>query len=222
MKRYSVLGISLMDFSAREGLRRAERFLQTGALNTTSYINAQSLAAASRDEQIKQYLEEMDLIFCLEPDILEAAGIASPGRVREIEDRVFLREFLKRLRRQRDKVYLIGDTVKQAEALREMLLKVQENLNIAGARGYEEFEEQPERLMNELNEAAPKVIFSRMTFPTDLALMHAGRKFLNAELWVALPDTKLKERQKPTFWGNIRKKLFQKKVNEYNQEKAEQ
>ena len=37
MKRYSVLGISLMDFSAREGLRRAERFLQTGALNTTSY-----------------------------------------------------------------------------------------------------------------------------------------------------------------------------------------
>ena len=206
MKRYSVLGISLMDFSAREGLRRAERFLQTGALNTTSYINAQSLAAASRDEQIKQYLEEMDLIFCLEPDILEAAGIASPGRVRE----------------QRDKVYLIGDTVKQAEALREMLLKVQENLNIAGARGYEEFEEQPERLMNELNEAAPKVIFSRMTFPTDLALMHAGRKFLNAELWVALPDTKLKERQKPTFWGNIRKKLFQKKVNEYNQEKAEQ
>ncbi len=222
MKRYSVLGISLMDFSAREGLRRAERFLQTGALNTTSYINAQSLAAASRDEQIKQYLEEMDLIFCLEPDILEAAGIASPGRVREIEDRVFLREFLKRLGRQRDKVYLIGDTVKQAEALREMLLKVQENLNIAGARGYEEFEEQPERLMNELNEAAPKVIFSRMTFPTDLALMHAGRKFLNAELWVALPDTKLKERRKPTFWGNIRKKLFQKKVNEYNQEKAEQ
>ena len=128
MKRYSVLGISLMDFSAREGLRRAERFLQTGALNTTSYINAQSLAAASRDEQVKQYLEEMDLIFCLEPDILEAAGIASPGRVREIEDRVFLREFLKRLGRQQDKVYLIGDTVKQVEALQEMLLNVQENL----------------------------------------------------------------------------------------------
>ena len=102
--------------------------------------------------------------------------------------------------------------LKQAEALREMLvLKVQENLNIAGARGYEEFEEQPERLMNELNEAAPKVIFSRMTFPTDLALMHAGRKFLNAELWVALPDTKLKERQKPTFWGNIGKNSSRKR-----------
>ena len=70
MRRYSVLGISLMDFSAREGLRRAEHFLQTGALNTTSYINAQSLSMASRDEQVKEYLEETDLMFCLEPDIL--------------------------------------------------------------------------------------------------------------------------------------------------------
>lgn len=81
MRRYSVLGISLMDVSAREGLRKAEHFLQTGALNTTSYINAQSLSMASRDEQVKEYLEETDLMFCLEPDILEAAGIASPGRV---------------------------------------------------------------------------------------------------------------------------------------------
>ena len=118
MRRYSVLGISLMDVSAREGLRRAEHFLQTGALNTTSYINAQSLSVASRDEQVKEYLEETDLMFCLEPDILEAAGIASPGRVREIEDRMFLREFLKRLARQHDKVYLLGDTDKQRRSCR--------------------------------------------------------------------------------------------------------
>ena len=138
MRRYSVLGISLMDVSAREGLRRAEHFLQTGALNTTSYINAQSLSMASRDEQVKEYLEETDLMFCLEPDILEAAGIASPGRVREIEDRMFLREFLKRLARQHDKVYLLGDTDKQAQELQEMLLNAQENLNIVDVRGYEE------------------------------------------------------------------------------------
>ena len=212
MRRYSVLGISLMDFSAREGLRRAEHFLQTGALNTTSYINAQSLSMASRDEQVKEYLEETDLMFCLEPDILEAAGIASPGRVREIEDRMFLREFLKRL----------GDTDKQAQELQEMLLNAQENLNIVDVRGYEEFEYQPQRLMNAMNEAAPKVIFSRMTYPLDLELMHSGRKFLNAELWVALPETKLKEKVRTTFWRKVRKKIFQKKVNEYNLEKAEQ
>ena len=120
---------------------------------------------ASRDEQVKEYLEETDLMFCLEPDILEAAGIASPGRVREIEDRMFLREFLKRLARQHDKVYLLGDTDKQAQELQEMLLNAQENLNIVDVRGYEEFEYQPQRLMNAMNEAAPKVDF----FPDDIS-----------------------------------------------------
>ena len=93
---------------------------------------------------------------------------------------------------------------------------------IVDVRGYEEFEYQPQRLMNALNEAAPKVIFSRMTYPLDLELMHSGRKFLNAELWVALPETKLKEKVRTTFWRKVRKKIFQKKVNEYNLEKAEQ
>lgn len=195
--------------------------MQTGALNTTSYVNAQLLAAASRDEQVKQYLEEMDLLFCLEPDILEAAGIAVPGRVREIEDRIFLREFLKRLGRQHDKVYLLGGTAKQAAELEEMLLGAQGNLNIVETKSYEEFEYQPERMMNAVNEAAPRVIFSRMPFPQDLELMHSGRKFLNAELWVALPEAKLKERIHPTLWGKVRKRLFQKKVNEYNQDNQE-
>lgn len=136
--------------------------------------------------------------------------------------RMFLREFLKRLARQHDKVYLLGDTDKQAQELQEMLLNAQENLNIVDVRGYEEFEYQPQRLMNAMNEAAPKVIFSRMTYPLDLELMHSGRKFLNAELWVALPETKLKEKVRTTFWRKVRKKIFQKKVNEYNLEKAEQ
>lgn len=222
MRRYSVLGISLMDVSAREGLRKAEHFLQTGALNTTSYINAQSLSMASRDEQVKEYLEETDLMFCLEPDILEAAGIASPGRVREIEDRMFLREFLKRLARQHDKVYLLGDTDKQAQELQEMLLNAQENLNIVDVRGYEEFEYQPQRLMNAMNEAAPKVIFSRMTYPLDLELMHSGRKFFKRGALGGVAGDEIKRKGEDDVLEKGAEKDFQKKVNEYNLEKAEQ
>lgn len=221
MKRFSILGVSLVDFSAREGLRLADRYLHNGALNTATYITAQTLAQAAKEEQWRNYLEDADLTFCVSPDILEAAGIDSAGRVREIEERIFLKEFLKRLARQQDSIFLLGDTMKQAQELAEMLLSQQETLNIAGVRGFEEFDQQTERLMNALNEAAPKVIFSRMTWPTDLELMSVGRKFLNAELWVALPDKKLPGKSKPTVLHNIRKRLFKKKVNEYNEEKAE-
>lgn len=222
MRRFSILGISLSDLTAREGLRQTDRYLKSGALNTVTYLTAQTLAQAAQDERIKALVEETDLTLCVEPDILEAAGIANAGRVHEIEERVFLKEFLKRLARQQIAVYVLADSLPQAQTLQEMLLGQQANLNIADVRGYDEFNGQQERLMNALNEAAPGVIFSRMAWPVDLELMHAGRKFLNAELWVALPEKKLPGKIRPTVLHQIRKKLFQKKVNEYNEEKAAQ
>lgn len=221
MKRFTILGISLVDFSAREGLRMADRYLHSGALNTVTYITAQILAQAAKNEEEKKLLETADMTFCVESDILEAAGLGSVGRIREIEDRVFLKEFLKRLARQQDSIYILGDTQEQAQKLEEMLLEQQESLNIAGYGGFEEYNHQAERLMNVLNEAAPKVIFSRMAWPEDLRLMQLGRKFLNAELWVALPDKKLPQKSGPKFLMDIRKMLFQRKVNEYNEERAE-
>lgn len=74
---------------------------------------------------------------------------------------MFLREFLKRLARQHDKVYLLGDTDKQAQELQEMLLNAQENLNIVDVRGYEEFEYQPQRLMNAMTGICAEGDFSR-------------------------------------------------------------
>lgn len=220
MKRYSILGVSLEDFSAREGLRKADRFLRSGALNTAAYITAQTVAMASKDEEIKQLLEKTDLVFCMEPDILEAAGIAGAGRVREIEERVFLREFLRRMGRLSEEIFILGDTKEEAEQLRDMLLEQQDNLHIVDCRGYDEFDNQQDRLMNAINVAAPKVIFSRMTWPEDLRLMHIGRKFLSAELWIAIAEKKMPGKRKATFLDSIRKRIFQKKVNEYNQEKA--
>lgn len=222
MRRFSILGISLSDLTAREGLKQVDRYLKSGALNTVTYLTAQTLAEAAHDERIKELVEKTDLTLCVEPDILEAAGIANAGRIHEIEERVFLKEFLKRLARQQVRVCVLADTKQQAATLAEMLLGQQENLNIVDSRGYAEFDRQQERLMNELNETAPGVIFSRMTWPVDLELMHAGRKFLNAELWVALPEKKLPGKIRPTVIHQIRKKLFQKKVNEYNEEKAAQ
>ena len=222
MKKFSILGISLVDLSAREGLRQAERFLHNGALNTATYITAKTLTSAAGSQELKELLEDTDLTICVEPDILEAAGIASAGRVREIEERIFLREFLRRLARQKERICILADTKQQAEAFADSLLEQQGNLNIAECKGYDEFEQQKERMMNSLNEVAPDVIFSRMTWPLDLELMNSGRKFLNAELWMALPEVKLPKRARHDVFSGIRKKLFWKKVKNYNQEKAEE
>lgn len=163
MRRFSILGISLLDMTARESLRRADRCLRSGALNTATYLTTQTLASAAKDVRVKGLLEDTDMTLCVDPEILEAAGIANAGRIREIEERVFLKEFLRRLARQQEAVYLLSDTQEAAQALEKMLLGQQDGLNIVGKCGFDEQEQQKERLMNALNAAAPAVILSRMT-----------------------------------------------------------
>lgn len=220
MKRYSILGVSLFDHAARESIRLTETFLNSGVLNTAVSLTSQMLSQAAQDEELKTLLETTDLTFCAEKDILEAAGIAAAGRVREIENQIYLRLFLRRLAKQQDRVYLLGGDTRQAETLLEMLVTEQGGLNIIACRSYEEYDSQPERLMNAINETAPRVILSRMDWPVDLKLMHEGRRYLNAELWMALSEKSLSHRSKQTFLEGIWKKLFQKKVNEYNEEQA--
>lgn len=220
MRKYSILGISLTDHSAREGVRIAEGFLNSGVLNTAACLTSQALAQVAQDEERKLLLEATDLTFCAEPDILEAADLAGAGRVREIEHQIFLRLLLRRLARRQDSVYLLGGTVEQAEALREALVTEQEDLHLVGCSGYEEFDSRPERLMNALNESAPRVILSRMTWPEDLDLMHEGRRYLNAEMWLALSEKSFPGKPRQSVLETIRKKIFRKKVNEYNEEKA--
>ncbi len=222
MKKFSILGISLTDLSAREGLKRVDRYLRNGVLNTVTYLTAQVLAEAAKDEQIRELVENTDMTLCVEPDILEAAGIANAGRIYEIQERIFLKELLRRLAKQQVAVFVLADTKPRAQALLGMLLEQQENLNIVDCRGYDEFEEQRERLMNTLNEAAPGVIFSGMTWSVDLELMHAGRKLLNAELWVALPEKEMPRQGRLGVLRQIKKRLFQKKVDRYREEEAEQ
>lgn len=128
-------------FPQEESLRKAEHFLQTGALNTTSYINAQSLSMGVQG-RTGQGVSGRD-----GSDVLSGAGYFGGSRNRISRQGsgnrgpdVFAGVFEKTGKISIDKVYLLGDTDKQAQELQEMLLNAQENLNIVDVRGYEEFE----------------------------------------------------------------------------------
>ncbi|MFR8024903.1 hypothetical protein [Eisenbergiella massiliensis] len=223
MQKYTILGIKLYDYGAREALRNTDSFLHNGALNTIAYISSSNLAQASEDEQLRECLEAVDMTICTEPDVLEAAGIAGRNRIREIDEKVYLRELLKKFGRNRNSVYLLADTHDNLEVLGEIISEYQDNLLIRGCGAYEDFGNQPERLVNALNDLAPDVVISRMPWPEDLYLMHDYGHFVNAELWVSLPFGAVTWVQNPSLFARLKRKLvyraFAHNVNEYNKKR---
>ena len=226
MQKYTILGIKLIDYGAREALRNTDRFLHTGALNTIAYISGAVLAQASKDEELKTALEQEDMTVCTEPDILEAAGIAGRNRIREIDEKLYLRELLKKFARNRNGIYLLADTGENLEVLETILKEYQENLYIRGSGAYEDFGRQPERLVNALNDLVPDVVISWMPWPGDFKLVHDFGKYVNAELWVSLPYGTLSWVQNPSFLAGLKRKFsyrkFSRKVREYDNRKAEE
>ena len=174
----------------------------------------------SQLNEIQNELSEA-LTVCMEPSILEAADIAANGRIREIEERIYLKEVLRRLVRTHSRVCLLTSTSEVMETLSESLQEYQDNLNLAGKKVFEDYEENVERLMNDLNDLAPDVVISGLPWDMTLDLIKEARRYLNAELWLALPEKKMSGMQKISILHRIQEKWFQKKVSRYNHEKAD-
>ena len=211
MQKYNILGLTLCDYNVREALRNTDKYLKNGALNTVAYISGTLLAQVSKDEKLTEYLERIDMTMCMDPDILEAAGIAGRSRVREIDEKMYFRGLLRKLARIRGSVYLMADSEENLETLKEVVLGYQENLNICGSGVYEQFGEQPERLVNELNDIAPKVIISGMPFGVDFYIMAEYKTYVNAELWLSLPAGTVSLTQNASFWVKLKRKLDYRK-----------
>ena len=97
MQKINILGIGLTDYSLKESLGIVDRYVKYGGLNTILYVTTPMLILAGKDEEEKNCIEDMDLTLCGDADILRVAKITSAGRIYEVEQRVFLKEFLRRL-----------------------------------------------------------------------------------------------------------------------------
>ncbi len=220
MQKYTIMGLTLYDHTVREALRNTDRYLKNGALNTVAYLSGAMFAQASKDEKLKSCLEHLDMTVCAEPDILEAAGIAGRNRIREIDEKIYLRDVLRKLARNHSGVYLLADTEEDLESLKEILRGYQGNLNVLDCGVYERFDEHPERLINELNDIAPTAIISRMPWPEDLLLMNDYKTYINAELWLSLPFGTMAWVENPSFFARAKRRLnyrkFIRQVLAYN------
>lgn len=220
MQKYTVLGMTLQDWGAREALRNTDGFLHTGALNMITWISGSMLAQASGEEELARCVEQFDMTMCAKPDVLEAAGIAGRGRIREIDEQMYLRELLKKLFRNRNGIYLLAETAGMLETFRDSLASWQENLYIRGSGAWEEFEGRPERLVNALNDLVPDVVISRMPWMQEFRLLKEYGPYVNAELWVSLPCEVISLERKPPALERLKRKfdyrLFTRRVNAYN------
>lgn len=226
MKVIDVLGMQITDYPMKEAIKLALKYVSGGAMNTIFYVSSQVLLDAGDNPRQKEWLESMDLILYGEPTVLDVLGERSRERKNEIKQDEFLHEFVKKIARGKQSVYLILDTQEKADALEQYLTELHGSIQIVGKYIWDDTASGTEDLVNELNDASPDVIISKLPNAVQQRLICENRRMINANVWVALLYERVINKKKKLTFGSrldwmFYKRLFKRKVNKYEIKKAE-
>ena len=225
MKVIDVLGMHITDYPLKEAIKLSLKFISGGAMNTIFYVSSQVLVDAGESQQQKEWLESMDMILYGEPTVLDVLGENSRERKSEIKQDAFLHEFIKKIARGKHTVYLILDSEDKAEQLENYLKELHGSVNVAGKYIWDEGQDSADDLVNELNDVSPDVIISKLPNIVQQQLICENRHMINASVWVALLYERVAKKKNITFGSKLGwlfyKRLFKRKVNQYEVEKSE-
>lgn len=222
MQKINILGVAITDYSLKESLIKLDSFIGGGGLNTILYVTTPMLIMAGENEEEKNEIEAMDMTLCGDADILKVAEIKSVSRLYEVENQVFLKEFLRRLVLGGGKVYLLAESEEEAGSLQEELENIQKDIQIAGSgvipNGGEGFEE----INNRINDIAPIAVISRFPPGGQEKWMIEAKPFVNAEVWLGISKDMVingtKEPFRKKVSDKIYKKIFRRRINRFRDE----
>ncbi len=209
------MGVSLIDRSLREAMKLLGELLETESLGTVCFLSNELLIKAKDDTDLRDAIQGMDLPVAASVEILEAGGIKSVSRLREVEGNYFIKEMLKKLAREKKKIFLIGNSQDELVTLRETLLSVAGKLTFFGSFAYDGPETSQDAVINAINTIIPDVIISAASSPEQEHLMHNSRNMVNSRVWISLqPEVlkKLGDRKRGGFLSDIIDRLIFKRT----------
>ena len=89
-KKISVLDISIDNFTAKEAMQEALAYMESDLVSVIELVTIESLMELGTEAELKEEIENFDLILAGNKTILEAAEITDHKCLRETEDKTFL------------------------------------------------------------------------------------------------------------------------------------
>lgn len=221
IKQIQLLGMTFPNYSLRDELQLAQEALHSERLCMFLTVSMQSLMKVSSGfGEEKSFVEQADLIVVEDPEILSVAGITSNQRIREASDHLFFTELMKRLQRGQQQVYLVAAKNVALDKIKEILAQRYEKLKIVGQYSIEEYPDDLDRMINEINSAAPDIILSVMPTPQQEEFLVKNRSKLLAKLWYGLGENYGLLMEKKGFGWRMKRLIhfgrFKMHVNQYD------
>lgn len=229
MRKMEVLGIPMKDLTIRESMKKVEQFFADEKVSTIALITMKGLIKAQDSSEIKEWMSSLDMTVAVDVDILHAADINYRSRIHDVENNVFISEFLQKLVRQRKTVYLMSQTEESLKKLEGDLLSCEEGLRIVGKAVVDDLEHDDDFVINDMNMKTPWVLISNLESPKREQFLKENNMKMNVRIWMMLrADKDLQTKVKGpirricdrlmTRWFQLRLIRYQEQMNKEDEQ----
>ena len=187
-EKFEVLGVQLDGYTAKEAMQEAIRYMETEAISTIEILAGASVIELMETGDLREKLEQMELLVVGDRTLLELSGIRDRTLLREAETNLFLKMFLRYLKKGHRKVFLLAPNEDEKEKFREYLEKYYSGLEISGAEIVEDRPGASDMIVNKINGAETDCILSVLPSPLQENFIGENKPVLDARIWMGLGE----------------------------------
>lgn len=224
--KIEVLGISLDYLNVEQEMERLAEFMENDRLDSIGMITMNTLLLAEKEPAWKKYLENLDLSVIGEREILEVVGITSGQVYDEVSENEFPARMFWYIINRELRVFLLGESKEEVEALEKYLLDTYPGIQIVGSAADVAGEgASADSMINELNSFSPDVIISGLQGIRQDQFLMENRQKINGKIWLGLgehPEIQNEAGLKVGWWSTLLKKTtFRRMVSKFKEDQGE-
>lgn len=131
-EKISIFDIEMDNLTAKETMIQAMQFLESESIDTIEIMSMDMLLSGQEDMEWKEQVGRIGIVLPGDKEILTAADVRDRKRLREAEERVFLRMFMKYLQKNHGRVYLLAETEEELERVEDSVRRYNRGIRIVG------------------------------------------------------------------------------------------
>lgn len=181
-----VLDVAVDCHSAKENMKKVVQYMESEPMNLVEMITMQTLVDIPKEDEITVQMKEFDLTFAGNKEILQAAEVTHAGYLKEAEEMLFMKMFLRYLRKNRKRIFLIAETSEFLDALVEYAKNRYNGIRIVGMASMEEHGVSDDMIVNMVNGTETDCIMAFLPSPLQEQFALRNKALLNARMWMGL------------------------------------
>ena len=181
--KIQVLNIDIDDCTAKEAMKQTVAYMGTEAINVIEMVTVDTLMYASGDSSLRENIEKIDLVIPGEKEILEGVEVREK---KQLQERTYLKMFLRFLHKNHSRVFLLVETEEEAEGFYRFLEEDYSGIQVAGIAKVSPADEADDLVVNAVNGAETDCVIASLSSPGQEEFITRNRLLLNARVWLGV------------------------------------